>query len=254
MSKATARWVSLSFCNRSSSMEISRGSRWCAAVLRDEAVDRQRVKPEEQQMTVDEGTLPGADRCQPNQPARQPAGRRRVARQVGARPAEGAMICPGLDPELYELLITRGGSALEEDGRGFRARRPALGRADAGGGQHPAAQAAHGGAHVVLGESLGSTSAAIHTRHSRYAMGIEINAATRGSITEGWVLGTCTALVLGRTLCTHEIVMTNEATGAAVDGADTTTACAPPDGRSWRGPPAGVVVSDPATAGAAQAS
>ena len=30
------------------------------------------------------------------------------------------------------------------------------------------------------------------------------------SITEGLVTGTCTALVLGRTLCTHEIVMTDE--------------------------------------------
>jgi 1,4-dihydroxy-2-naphthoyl-CoA hydrolase len=68
----------------------------------------------------------------------------------------------------------------------------------------------HGGAHVVLGESLGSISSAIHGGPTRYAVGIEINATHSRSVTEGWVTGTCTALVLGRTLCTHEIVMTDE--------------------------------------------
>ena len=68
----------------------------------------------------------------------------------------------------------------------------------------------HGGAHVVLGESLGSISSAIHAGPGRYAVGIEINATHSRSITEGLVTGICTALVLGRTLCTHEIVMTDE--------------------------------------------
>jgi uncharacterized protein (TIGR00369 family) len=69
----------------------------------------------------------------------------------------------------------------------------------------------HGGAHVVLGESLGSISSAIHGGPTKYAVGIEINATHSRSITEGWVTGTCRALVLGRTLCTHEIVMTDDA-------------------------------------------
>lgn len=68
----------------------------------------------------------------------------------------------------------------------------------------------HGGAHVVLGESLGSISSAIHAGPGRYAVGIEINATHSRSITEGWVTGTCRALSLGRTLATHEIVMTDE--------------------------------------------
>ena len=68
----------------------------------------------------------------------------------------------------------------------------------------------HGGAHVVLGESLGSISSAIHAGPGRYAVGIEINATHSRSITEGLVTGTCRALVLGRTLCTHEIVMTDD--------------------------------------------
>jgi len=68
----------------------------------------------------------------------------------------------------------------------------------------------HGGAHVVLGETLGSLSSAIHGGPHRFPVGIEINATHSRSIERGWVLGTCTALVLGRTLCTHEIVMTDE--------------------------------------------
>lgn len=69
----------------------------------------------------------------------------------------------------------------------------------------------HGGAHVVLGESLGSISSALHAGAGRYAVGIEINATHSRAITEGLVTGTCRALSLGRTLCTHEIVMTDEA-------------------------------------------
>ena len=68
----------------------------------------------------------------------------------------------------------------------------------------------HGGAHVVLAESLGSISAAIHAGPGRYAVGIEVNATHSRSVTSGWVTGTCTALSLGRTLATHEIVMTDE--------------------------------------------
>jgi uncharacterized protein (TIGR00369 family) len=68
----------------------------------------------------------------------------------------------------------------------------------------------HGGAHVVLGESLGSISSALHAGSGHYAVGIEINATHSRTITEGLVTGTCRALSLGRTLCTHEIVMTDE--------------------------------------------
>ncbi|MFZ9087384.1 MAG: hotdog fold thioesterase [Pontimonas sp.] len=68
----------------------------------------------------------------------------------------------------------------------------------------------HGGAHVVLGESLGSLSSAIHAGPGRIAVGIEINATHSRAVSDGIVTGTCRALVLGRTLCTHEIVMTDE--------------------------------------------
>lgn len=69
----------------------------------------------------------------------------------------------------------------------------------------------HGGAHVVLGESLGSFAANVFAHPDGYAVGIEINASHHGSITEGIVTGTCTAIKLGKTLTTHEIKMTDEA-------------------------------------------
>jgi uncharacterized protein (TIGR00369 family) len=68
----------------------------------------------------------------------------------------------------------------------------------------------HGGAHVVMGESLGSVSSAIHAGAGRYAVGIEINATHSRSATSGWVTGTCRAISLGRSLASHEIIMTDE--------------------------------------------
>lgn len=68
----------------------------------------------------------------------------------------------------------------------------------------------HGGAHLVLGESLGSLSAAIHAGPGRIAMGIEISATHSRSVTSGVVTGTCDAISLGRTLATHEIVVRDE--------------------------------------------
>ncbi|PZQ91577.1 MAG: thioesterase [Leifsonia xyli] len=119
---------------------------------------------------------------------------------------------PDLDPELVARLGDSGGGQLAqrmgieflELSAAFSvARMPVEGNRQVVG-------LLHGGAHVVLGESLGSISSAIHAGPGRIAVGIEINATHSRSITEGWVTGTCTALVLGRTLCTHEIVMTDE--------------------------------------------
>lgn len=69
----------------------------------------------------------------------------------------------------------------------------------------------HGGAYVVLGESLGSTAANVHAQPNGFAVGIEINATHHKSATEGVVTGTCTAVKLGKTLTSHEIKVTNEA-------------------------------------------
>jgi uncharacterized protein (TIGR00369 family) len=117
-----------------------------------------------------------------------------------------------LDPELYQRIVESGGGELarkmgieflELSATRSVARMPVAGNTQVIG-------LLHGGAHVVLGETLGSLSSAIHAGPGRYAVGIEINATHSRSVTEGWVTGTCTAIVLGRTLATHEIAMTDD--------------------------------------------
>lgn len=68
----------------------------------------------------------------------------------------------------------------------------------------------HGGAHMVLAETLGSFAAGLHAGEGRQALGIEISATHHRSIAAGTVTGTATAIHLGRTLATHEVVMTDE--------------------------------------------
>jgi len=68
----------------------------------------------------------------------------------------------------------------------------------------------HGGAHVVLAETLGSVAANVHAGAGRVAMGIELNASHSRSAASGWVTGTCTAVHLGSTLTTHQVVMTDD--------------------------------------------
>lgn len=68
----------------------------------------------------------------------------------------------------------------------------------------------HGGAYVVLAESLGSMAANVHAGEGRYAVGIELNASHTRSATSGTVTGVCTAIHLGNTLTTHEIVLTDD--------------------------------------------
>ena len=67
----------------------------------------------------------------------------------------------------------------------------------------------HGGAHLVLAETMGSFGAAIHAGPGRHAVGIEIGATHHRSIASGTVTGTATAIHLGGTLVTHEVVMTD---------------------------------------------
>lgn len=77
-------------------------------------------------------------------------------------------------------------------------------------GNRQPANLLHGGAYVVLGESLGSMHANLHAGPDRLAVGIEINATHTGSARGGLVTGVCTPIHLGRTLTTHEIVVTDE--------------------------------------------
>ncbi|WP_460992271.1 hotdog fold thioesterase [Sinomonas soli] len=68
----------------------------------------------------------------------------------------------------------------------------------------------HGGAHAVLAETLGSFAASLHAGEGRHAVGVDLNATHHRAAARGRVRGTCTALHLGRTLATHEIVITDE--------------------------------------------
>ena len=69
----------------------------------------------------------------------------------------------------------------------------------------------HGGAHVVLGESLGSFAANVWAYPDKFAVGIEVNASHSRSVSSGVVTGTCIAINLGKTLTVHEISITDEA-------------------------------------------
>ncbi len=71
----------------------------------------------------------------------------------------------------------------------------------------------HGGAHVVLAESLGSMAANVWAGEGRYAVGIEINASHSKSASKGLVTGVCTAVHLGGTLTVHEITVSDESGG-----------------------------------------
>jgi uncharacterized protein (TIGR00369 family) len=53
-------------------------------------------------------------------------------------------------------------------------------------------------------------SANVHAGPDRVAFGIELNASHTRSATAGTITGTCTAIHLGGTLTTHEIVMTDD--------------------------------------------
>lgn len=69
----------------------------------------------------------------------------------------------------------------------------------------------HGGAYVVLAESLGSMSANVWAfPKNKFAVGIEVNASHSGSATSGSVKAVCSAVSLGNTLTVHEIVVSDE--------------------------------------------
>ncbi len=69
----------------------------------------------------------------------------------------------------------------------------------------------HGGASVVLAESLGSIGTQLHAGIDRRIVGVDINATHHKSATSGIVTGVATAISLGKTLCVYDVVITNEA-------------------------------------------
>ena len=76
----------------------------------------------------------------------------------------------------------------------------------------------HGGASVVLAESLGSVGTQLNAGENRRIVGSDINATHHKATAKGIVTGVATAVSIGKTLCCWDIVITNQ------DGERTCTA------------------------------
>ena len=68
----------------------------------------------------------------------------------------------------------------------------------------------HGGANVVLAESLGSIGTQLHAGADRKIVGVDINATHHKSATSGFVTAVATAISLGKTLCSYNVEIKND--------------------------------------------
>lgn len=70
----------------------------------------------------------------------------------------------------------------------------------------------HGGSTIALCESVASIGAFIHAaKLGKAAVGVDVNATHHKSATSGYVTATATAIRLGRTATSHEIVVVDDA-------------------------------------------
>ncbi|HYH34509.1 MAG TPA: hotdog fold thioesterase [Nocardioides sp.] len=68
----------------------------------------------------------------------------------------------------------------------------------------------HGGASVVLAETLGSVGSSLHGQPDRLAVGVDINATHHRAASSGTVTGVATAVHLGRSMASYEVVISDE--------------------------------------------
>lgn len=68
----------------------------------------------------------------------------------------------------------------------------------------------HGGASVVLAETLGSFGAVLAAGEGRVAVGVDINATHHRAARVGSVRGVATAISVGRTLASYDVVVSDE--------------------------------------------
>jgi uncharacterized protein (TIGR00369 family) len=122
------------------------------------------------------------------------------------------MTQPENTPDFLELIRERGAGALDKK-MGIEILEAAperlVGRMPVEGNTQPIGLL-HGGANVVLAESLGSIGTQLHAGPNRKIVGVDINATHHKSAISGYVTGVATAVSLGRTLCVYEVVITNE--------------------------------------------
>ena len=68
----------------------------------------------------------------------------------------------------------------------------------------------HGGANVVLAESLGSIGTQLHAGIERRIVGVDINATHHKAAISGYVTAVATAISLGKTLCSYNVEISND--------------------------------------------
>ena len=105
--------------------------------------------------------------------------------------------------ELGELDVKMGVRILEQSAERVVATMPVEGNRQSFG-------LLHGGASVAFAEALGSWAAVIHAGPGRSAVSVDINATHHRSVRSGLVTGVATAIRLGRTIASHEIVVSDE--------------------------------------------
>ena len=106
-----------------------------------------------------------------------------------------------------DSIVKHLGIEFTEAGEGYLlARMPVDGRT------HQPFGILHGGASVVLAESLGSTASwmLLDDPANQRAVGLEINANHLRSVREGWVYGRCTPIHTGRTTHVWDVRITDE--------------------------------------------
>ena len=122
------------------------------------------------------------------------------------------MTQPEKTPNYLELIRERGSGALDKKmGIEILEASPErlVGRMPVEGNTQPIGLL-HGGANVVLAESLGSIGTQLNAGPNRRIVGDDINATHHKSAMSGYVTGVATAVSIGKTLCVYEVVITNE--------------------------------------------
>ena len=115
------------------------------------------------------------------------------------------MSLPADDPSLLSALDTKMGLELLE----LSAER-VVGRMPVAGNTQPFGLW-HGGASCVLAETLASLGSYAHGRPDRVGVGVDLNATHHRPVRTGWVTGTATALRLGRTVVSYDVVLRDDA-------------------------------------------
>lgn len=106
--------------------------------------------------------------------------------------------------EIGELDKKMGVEILEESAEKVVARMPVEGNRQSLG-------LLHGGAMAALAEGVGSWASLIHaSTFGKAVVGVDINATHHASGRSGYVTATATAIRLGRKVCSHEVVITDE--------------------------------------------